>query len=385
MFETVVSIDKIIYQLSFMKYYIIAGEASGDLHGSNLMKSLKQKDSNAEFRFWGGDLMEKQGGTLVKHYRDLAFMGFLEVAMNLKTILNNIKFCKADIKNNIPDVLILVDYPGFNLRIAKFAKELGIKVVYYISPQLWAWKEGRVETIKKYVDEMMVILPFEEDFYTKHKVKSHFVGHPLLDAISTLQDIDIEYFKRENNLNEKEIIALLPGSRKQEVEKMLEIMLSVRPYFKDYQFVIAGAPSLEKNFYQKYVDENVHFVSNRTYDLLRCSKAALVTSGTATLETALLNVPEVVCYRGSKISYAIAKRLVKHIKYISLVNLIMDKEVVKELIQSELNAKSLVEQLKLIIEGNSRDLMLKEYEILRSKLGGKGASDNAADIILKIK
>ena len=368
-----------------MKYYIIAGEASGDLHGSNLMKSLKQKDPDAEFRFWGGDLMEKQGGTLVKHYRDLAFMGFLEVAMNLSTILNNIKFCKADIKNNIPDVLILVDYPGFNLRIAKFAKELGIKVVYYISPQLWAWKEGRVETIKKYVDEMMVILPFEEDFYHKHNVKAHFVGHPLLDAISTLQDIDIESFKRENNLNEKEIIALLPGSRKQEVEKMLEIMLSVRPYFKDYQFVIAGAPSLEKDFYQKYVDENVHFVSNRTYDLLRCSKAALVTSGTATLETALLNVPEVVCYRGSKISYAIAKRLVKHIKYISLVNLIMDKEVVKELIQSELNTKSLVEQLNLILEGDSRNLMLKEYETLRTKLGGKGASDNAADIILKIK
>ena len=366
-----------------MKYYIIAGEASGDLHGSNLMKSLMHKDPNAEFRFWGGDLMEKQGGTLVKHYRDLAFMGFLEVALNLKTILNNIKFCKADIRNNRPDVLILVDYPGFNLRIAKFAKELGIKVVYYISPQLWAWKEGRVEIIKKYVDEMMVILPFEEDFYHKHNVKSHFVGHPLLDAISTLQDVDVEVFKQENNLNEKEIIALLPGSRKQEVEKMLEIMLSVRPYFKDYQFVIAGAPSLEKDFYQKYVDENVHFVSNRTYDLLRCSKAALVTSGTATLETALLNVPEVVCYRGSKVSYAIAKRLVKHIKYISLVNLIMDKEVVKELIQSELNTDNLVEQLKFILEGEKRNLMLEEYEVLRSKLGGKGASDNAADIILK--
>ena len=368
-----------------MKYYIIAGEASGDLHGSNLMKSLQQKDPNAEFRFWGGDLMEKQGGTLVKHYRDLAFMGFLEVAMNLKTILNNIKFCKNDIKNNTPDVLILVDYPGFNLRIAKFAKELGIKVVYYISPQLWAWKEGRVETIKKYVDEMMVILPFEEDFYKKHQVKAHFVGHPLLDAILTFQDVDSESFKLENNLNDKEIIALLPGSRKQEVEKMLEIMLSVRPYFKDYQFVIAGAPSLEKDFYQKYVDENVHFVSNRAYDLLRCSKAALVTSGTATLETALLNIPEVVCYRGSKISYAIAKRLVKHIKYISLVNLIMDKEVVKELIQSELDTGNLVAQLKLILEGDSRNLMLEEFEILRSKLGGKGASDNAADIILKFK
>ncbi|CAD7809217.1 Lipid-A-disaccharide synthase [Chryseobacterium aquaeductus] len=366
-----------------MKYYIIAGEASGDLHGSNLMKSLKQKDAQAEFRFWGGDLMEKQGGTLVKHYRDLAFMGFLEVALNLKTILNNIKFCKTDIKNNRPDVLILVDYPGFNLRIAKFAKKLGIKVIYYISPQLWAWKEGRVEIIKKYVDEMMVILPFEEDFYKKHRVKSHFVGHPLLDAISTLQDIDIENFRSDNHLNDKEIIALLPGSRKQEVEKMLEMMLSVRPYFKDYQFVIAGAPSLDKDFYQKYVDENVHFVSNKTYDLLRCSKAALVTSGTATLETALLNVPEVVCYRGSKISYAIAKRLVKHIKYISLVNLIMDKEVVKELIQSELNTKNIVTQLNLILEGETRNTMLREFDILRGKLGGKGASDNAADIILK--
>lgn len=367
-----------------MKYYIIAGEASGDLHGSNLMKALKQKDSTAEFRFWGGDLMAQQGGTLVKHYRDLAFMGFLEVAMNLRTILNNIKFCKEDIKNNRPDVLILVDYPGFNLRIAKFAKELGIKVVYYISPQLWAWKEGRVEIIKKYVDEMMVILPFEEDFYTKHGVHSHFVGHPLLDAISTLQNIDVEEFKKENDLNEKEIIALLPGSRKQEVEKMLEMMLSVRSYFKEYQFVIAGAPSLPKEFYQSYVDENVHFVSNKTYDLLRCSKAALVTSGTATLETALLNVPEVVCYRGSKISYAIAKRLVKNIKYISLVNLIMDREVVKELIQNDLNTNNLVEELKKILETEKRTQLLRDYDLLREKLGGKGASENAADVILKV-
>ncbi|MCY1663484.1 lipid-A-disaccharide synthase [Chryseobacterium sp. SL1] len=367
-----------------MKYYIIAGEASGDLHGSNLMKALKQKDSTAEFRFWGGDLMAQQGGTLVKHYRDLAFMGFLEVAMNLRTILNNIKFCKEDIKNNRPDVLILVDYPGFNLRIAKFAKELGIKVVYYISPQLWAWKEGRVEIIKKYVDEMMVILPFEEDFYKKHGVHSHFVGHPLLDAISTLQNIDVEVFKKENNLNEKEIIALLPGSRKQEVEKMLEMMLSVRPYFKEYQFVIAGAPSLPKEFYQNYVDENVHFVANKTYDLLRCSKAALVTSGTATLETALLNVPEVVCYRGSKISYAIAKRLVKNIRYISLVNLIMDREVVKELIQNDLNTNNLVEELKKILETEKRTQLLRDYDLLREKLGGKGASENAADVILKV-
>jgi len=367
-----------------MKYYIIAGEASGDLHGSNLMKALKQKDPNAEFRFWGGDLMKAQGGTMVKHYRDLAFMGFLEVVMNLRTILNNIKFCKEDIQKNRPDVLILVDYPGFNLRIARFAKELGIKVVYYISPQLWAWKEGRVEIIKKYVDEMMVILPFEEDFYRKHGVHSHFVGHPLLDAISDLQEINIEKFKSDNGLNEKEIIALLPGSREQEVEKMLEIMLSVRPHFKNYQFVIAGAPSLPKEFYQKYVDENVHFVSNKTYDLLRCSKAALVTSGTATLETALLNIPEVVCYRGSKISYAIAKRLVKNINYISLVNLIMDREVVKELIQNDLNTKNLVEELNKIISGEKRTQVLNDYELLRGKLGGKGASDHAAEVILKV-
>lgn len=367
-----------------MKYYIIAGEASGDLHGSNLMKALRQKDANAEFRFWGGDLMSQQGGTLVKHYRDLAFMGFLEVAMNLRTILNNIKFCKEDIKKNRPDVLILVDYPGFNLRIAKFAKQLGIKVVYYISPQLWAWKEGRVETIKKYVDEMMVILPFEEEFYKKHGVHSHFVGHPLLDAISSLQEISIESFRQENGLNEKEIIALLPGSREQEVEKMLDIMLSVRPHFKEYQFVIAGAPSLPKEFYQKYVDDNVHFVSNRTYDLLRCSKAALVTSGTATLETALLNIPEVVCYRGSKISYAIAKRLVKNIKYISLVNLIMDREVVRELIQNDLNTKNLVEELAKVLDGEKRQQVVNDYELLREKLGGKGASDHAADVILKV-
>ena len=347
------------------------------------MKAIKEKDAQADFRFWGGDLMQKQGGNLVKHYKDLAFMGFIEVVQNLKTILNNIKFCKKDIANWKPDVLVLIDYPGFNLRIAKFAKSLGIKVVYYISPQLWAWKEGRVETIKKYVDEMLVILPFEKDFYKKHQVEAHFVGHPLLDAISDLPTVNIEDFKQENGLNSKEIIALLPGSREQEVKKMLEVMLSVRPYFKEYQFVIAGAPSLPKDFYKQYVDENVHFVSNKTYDLLRCSKAALVTSGTATLETALLNIPEVVCYRGSKISYAIAKRLVKNIEYISLVNLIMDKEIVKELIQEDLNTQNLVSELQKILSGNSREKMLNNFSELQKKLGGKGASDHAAEIIVK--
>lgn len=376
-------IDKITHHTSPMKYYIIAGEASGDLHASNLMKAIKLKDQNADFRFWGGDLMAKVAEKKpVKHYKDLAFMGFLEVAKNLKTILGNIKFCKEDIKKYQPDILVLVDYPGFNLRIAEFAKGLNIKVIYYISPQLWAWKEGRVETIKKYVDEMLVILPFEKEFYKKHNVDAHFVGHPLLDAISDLPEISVENFKKENRLNEKEIIALLPGSRKQEVEKMLALMLSVRSYFKDYQFVIAGAPSLPKEFYQKFVDDDVHFVSNKTYDLLRCSKAALVTSGTATLETALLNVPEIVCYRSSQISYEIGKRLVKNIKFISLVNLIMDKEVVKELIQKDLNTNNLVEELHKILEGEKRTEILKNYEILREKLGGKGASENAAEIIV---
>ncbi|UJF30475.1 lipid-A-disaccharide synthase [Kaistella sp. 97-N-M2] len=367
-----------------MKYYIIAGEASGDLHASNLMKSILKKDPAAEFRFWGGDLMTQVAGyPPVKHYRDLAFMGFLEVAKNITTILKNIKFCKNDIQQYQPDVLILVDYPGFNLRIAEFAKGLGIKIVYYISPQLWAWKEGRVEKIRKFVDEMLVILPFEKDFYKKHEVEAHFVGHPLLDAISEVKPIDVENFKEENQLNEKEIIALLPGSREQEVTKMLELMLSVRPYFKEYQFVIAGAPSLPKEFYENFVDENVHFVSNRTYDLLRCSKAALVTSGTATLETALLNIPEVVCYRSSRISYEIGKRVVKNIKYISLVNLIMDREIVTELIQSELTTKNLLKELERILKGTSREKMLYDFELLREKLGGEGASDHAADIILK--
>lgn len=367
-----------------MRYYIIAGEASGDLHGSNLMKALKEKDTSAEFRFWGGDLManvveEKP----VKHYRDLAFMGFVEVIKNLPTILKNLKFCKRDIQAYQPDVLILIDYPGFNLRIAKAAKKLGVKkVVYYISPQLWAWKEGRVEVIKKFVDEMLVILPFEQDFYKKHGIHVHFVGHPLLDAIAHLPEIDQEKFRKENHLDARPIIALLPGSRKQEVEKMLNMMLSVKSKFEDYQFVIAGAPSLPPSFYEQYNTEGVHFVSNKTYDVLRCSEAALVTSGTATLETALLGIPQVVCYRGSAISYAIAKRLVKHIKYISLVNLIGDKEVVKELIQNDLNAENLVRELGFVL-GEKRDRILNDYAQLRMKLGGAGASQRAAEKIVE--
>ncbi|HQW68819.1 MAG TPA: lipid-A-disaccharide synthase, partial [Flavobacterium sp.] len=279
-----------------MKYYIIAGEASGDLHGSNLMRALYQEDSKADIRFWGGDLMQEVGGTLVKHYRSLAFMGFAEVVMNLKTILNNITFCKKDIEKFNPDVIIFIDYPGFNMRIAKWAKQKGIKTHYYIAPQIWAWKENRIKAVKRDFDKLFVILPFEKDFFeVKHDFPVDFVGHPLIDAIHNRKKTNEVQFRKENNLDEKPIIAILPGSRKQEISKMLSVMLSVVNDFTDYQFVIAGAPSQEFEFYQQFLTtQNVKFVSNKTYDLLSISTAALVTSGTATLETALFKVPEVV-------------------------------------------------------------------------------------------
>ncbi|HET8753848.1 MAG TPA: lipid-A-disaccharide synthase, partial [Salinimicrobium sp.] len=321
-----------------MKYYIIAGEASGDLHASNLMKALKKVDPEAIFRYWGGDLMQAEGGTLVKHYRDLAFMGFAEVIYNLRTIVKNISFCKTDISNFQPDVIIFVDYPGFNLRIAKWARKEGFKTHFYVSPQIWAWKENRIKQIQRDIDEMYVILPFEKDFYEqKHHFKVHFVGHPLIDAIADRAPVDAEKFRKEYHLDKRPVIALLPGSRKQEISKMLEIMLSITEEFKEYQFVIAGAPSQEKEFYTPFIKKkNVQLVMNKTYDVLSLSTAALVTSGTATLETALLKVPEVVCYKGNFISYEIARRIIK-LDYISLVNLIMGREVVKELIQKEFN------------------------------------------------
>jgi len=367
-----------------LKYYIISGEASGDLHASNLMKSLKVEDSHAEFRFWGGDLMEAVGGTLVKHYRDLAFMGFAEVVMNLRTILSNIKYCKKDLLEYAPDVLILVDYPGFNLRIAEFAKNNGITVHYYISPQIWAWKENRISKIKRDVDQMYVILPFEKEFYEdKHNFPVHFVGHPLLDAIANRKPINPAKFSKDNGLNEKPIIALLPGSRKQEITKMLSVMLQMAPKFPDHQFVIAGAPSQELSFYKTFLkDENVAIVENKTYDLLSVSSAALVTSGTATLETALFKIPEVVCYKGNEISYQIGKRLV-NVKYISLVNLILDKEVVTELIQDEFNETNLENELFKILDHKEREIMFDHYYQLEQILGGKGASDNTAKLIIK--
>ena len=365
-----------------MKYYLIAGEASGDLHGANLMRALQQIDPEAEFRFWGGDRMEAVGGKLIKHYRDLAFMGFWEVVTNLRTILRNIDFCKRDIIQFQPDAIIFIDYPGFNMRIAKWAKQQGIPTHYYISPQIWAWKENRIKAIKRDVDAMYVILPFEKDFYEeKHQYPVHFVGHPLLDAIAARKEVSMEVFKRENGLDERPIIALLPGSRKQEIAKMLSVMLSVVESYHQYQFVIAGAPSLGYDFYKQFIkEENVHFVSGKTYDLLAHSYAALVTSGTATLETALLNVPEVVCYRGNWISYQIAKRVIS-LKYISLVNLIMDAPVVTELIQGALNTRNLKAELNKLLNADYREKLLKDYEALREKLGNEGASERTAQAI----
>lgn len=367
-----------------MKYYIIAGEASGDLHGANLMKELYKQDPEAEIRFWGGDLMQATGGTLVKHYRDLAFMGFAEVVQNLGTILKNIKFCKEDIKAFNPDAIIFIDYPGFNMRIAKWAKPLNYATHYYISPQIWAWKENRIKAIKRDVDHMYIILPFEKEFYeNKHSYKVEFVGHPLIDAIHNREATDKEAFRKEHNLDSRPVIALLPGSRKQEISKMLSGMLSVVNDFPDYQFVIAGAPAQEYSFYQRFLNNsNVKFISNKTYDLLSIAHAALVTSGTATLETALFKVPEVVCYKGNWISYQIAKRIIT-LKYISLVNLIMDKEVVKELIQDDFNTKNIKAELSKILLPDHRENLLKQYDLLEQKLGGEGASSKTANLIIK--
>lgn len=361
-----------------MKYYIIAGEASGDLHASNLMRELKVLDADAQFRCWGGDLMKAQGAKLVKHYRDLAFMGFTEVLMNIRTILKNIDFCKKDITEHKPDVLILIDYPGFNLRIAEFAKASGIKVFYYISPQIWAWKQSRVHKIKRVVDKMFVILPFEKEFYQRFDYAVDFVGHPLLDAIANSP----EYSAKLDVVTSKPIIALLPGSRKQEISTVLPLMLALQKQYSNYEFVIAGAPSQTPEYYSTFIkDQNIKIVFNQTYQLLQKAEAALVTSGTATLETALFGVPEVVCYKAGGISYTIAKQLIK-VKYISLVNLIMDKEIVKELIQHELSESNLKAELDKLLNPVTRNKIIQDYSELKQKLGGAGASKKAASLMI---
>lgn len=364
-----------------MKYYIISGEASGDLHGSNLIKEIRKRDPQANIRAWGGDLMQEAGAELVKHYRELAFMGFVEVISNLGTILRNLRICKEDILDFKPDVLILIDYPGFNIRIAKWAKKEGLKVVYYISPQVWAWKENRVKTIRTAVDKMIVILPFEKEFYAKWDYEVEYAGHPLVEVIDN--------FKSNYSpvSDQEKVIALLPGSRKQEIAAKLPIMLEVTKNFPEHKFVVARAPGQDDSFYESFIKEykNVSAVSNKTYDLLMNSKAALVTSGTATLETALFGVPEVVCYLGSSISYQIAKRLIK-VKYISLVNLIMDKEVVKELIQNELTVENLTAELdKLLNDQDHISQIKKDYAALRDLLSrGGNASSNAAHSIVQL-
>lgn len=362
-----------------MKYYIIAGEASGDLHASNLMKEIVKEDETAEFRFWGGDLMSAVGGQLVKHYKDLAFMGFLEVVKNLGTILKNIRFCKQDVLAYQTDVLILVDYPGFNLRIAKWAKKQGIKVFYYISPQIWAWHSSRVHGIKASVDKMFVILPFEKAFYKKYDYEVDFVGHPLLDVTEHYEANPD--FRTKNGLSEKPIIALFPGSRKQEISRMLAGMLEMVNHFPDYQFVVAGAPSQAISFYEPILaaakTNNVSLVTQQSYDLLKHAVAALVTSGTATLETALFRVPQVVCYRGNSINYFLAKRLI-NVKYISLVNLIVDHPLVKELIQADFNVEELKISLSNILEKKEAQNLAKGYEDLVAQLGQSGASQRTA-------
>ena len=371
-----------------MKYYIIAGEASGDLHGSNLIHELKKKDTAADIRCWGGDKMQAAGATLVKHYKELAFMGFIEVVKNLGTIFKNLKFCKEDILHYKPTALILIDYPGFNLRIAKWAKEQGIKVIYYISPQVWAWKENRVKLIKECVDKMLVILPFEKEFYKNWNYEVEYVGHPLVEVVdsfrSSANSLELETATENSKLKTQNIIALLPGSRQQEILKKLPIMLEVAKHFPAYQFVVAKAPGLEENFYAGLLApyNNVSSVVNKTYELLMQSKAALVTSGTATLETALFGVPEVICYKGSSFSYQIAKRLIK-IKFIGLVNLIMNKEVVKELIQGELTVEKLQHELNELLNNHVKQKQIKEDYILLKDLLSKGghASANAAGSI----
>lgn len=377
-----------------MKYYIIAGETSGDLHGANLIKEIKNNDANSIFRFWGGELMQEQSKGLVKHYKDYSFMGFLEVFTNAIQIFKNIKFCKKDIKNYNPDVIIYIDYPGFNLRIAKWAKQNNYKNYYYISPKIWIWKENRINSIKRDIDKMFVILPFEKKFYEKkHNYQVDYVGNPLLDAIkkqaNTIKSITFKKkeFVLKNKLKGLPIIAVLPGSRDQEIKKMLPVMIKAASRFKTHQLVIAGAPNKEKKYYQSILKNNniintrLKIVINDTYNLLNFSKVALVTSGTATLETALFKIPQVVCYKTSPTSYFIGKILIKNLKYISLVNLILDKSVVTELIQNNCNVTRLEIEIKKILKGKHRNDMIENYNKLEDKIGKSGASKRTAKLI----
>lgn len=367
-----------------MRFYVIAGEASGDLHGANLIRALREEAPEIEVRAWGGDLIEKAGAEVVKHYRELAFMGFIEVILNLRTILRNIRFCKEDISAYRPDAVILIDYPGFNLRIATWCREQGIPVYYYISPQVWAWKENRVKRIRQDVTRMFVILPFEKEFYAKHGMEVDFVGHPLLDAIQSGDD-QRKLLRAELGVQDNEhLVALLPGSRKQEIRTMLPEMIAAVDQHKGCKWVIAGAPGQDEAFYRTILpDRELNIIFGKTYALFQAADAGLVTSGTATLEAALHRLPMAVCYKGSAISYLIARRLIR-VKFISLVNLILDREAVRELIQRDMNARELSMELKKLLDGGQyRDTQLNAFDELRTKLGGSGASRRTAQALFK--
>ncbi len=372
-----------------MKYYLIAGEASGDLHASNLMKALKEADNQAEFRFWGGELMQSVGGTLVKHYKETAFMGFIPVLLHLPDIIRHLRLCKKDLHDWRPDVVILVDYPGFNLKIAEFAKRNGIRTFYYISPKIWAWKEGRIKNIKRDIDEMFSILPFEVDFYNRHHYPIHYVGNPCVDAVNTFRtdyEQDFQQFCQENHLEDKPMIALLAGSRKQEIKDNLAPMIEAVKSFPDYQAVIAAAPGIDRDYYLPYIKEGVKVVFGQTYALLSHATAALVTSGTATLETALFDVPQVVCYYtplGKLIAFL--KKYFLKVQYISLVNLIAGKEVVTELVADKMTVINMRKELTEILpEGNKRDKQLSEYKRLQKQLGQENASQRAAKKMVEL-
>lgn len=364
-----------------MRYFIIAGEQSGDLHGSNLVRGLIKADKSAEIFCWGGDLMESAGAKLLMHYRKLAFMGFVAVIKNIGAITKNLTLCKQQITEYKPDVVIFIDYPGFNLRIAEFAKNSGFITFWYISPKLWAWNEGRVKKIKKYVDQMFIIFPFEVDFYKKHELKVEYKGNPLVDETEK----KISSFPPKKNIckylgiEEKPVIALLAGSRKHEIELILPQMIRVVRHFPEYQFVLAGVKNIPDELYHKIIgNESVKLIKERTYEILYASQAALVTSGTATLEAALMGTPQVVCYKGDFLSMVIAWIVIK-VKYISLVNLIMNSEVIRELVQYDLNENNLLKELKAILPGgDKRTKILSDYEVLKKKLGPSGASERIA-------
>ncbi|GAB2767275.1 lipid-A-disaccharide synthase [Hymenobacter luteus] len=364
-----------------MKYYLIAGERSGDFHAANLMRELRQQDPQAEFRCWGGDMMQAAGGELVHHYQEMAIMGFWEAATSILKFRGYLKECQRDLLAYQPDVVILVDYAGFNMRIAKFAKANGLKVFYYISPKIWAWNQSRVHKVKALVDKMFVILPFEEEFYQRFDYKVDYIGNPTADAVAEHQKSE-DFYERNELDPLRPIIAVLPGSRKQEIEEMLYEMVAILPPFLDYQFIVAGVDNLDRNYYAHFERNNVRILFDQTYDLLAHATAALVTSGTATLETALFDVPQVVCYRTSAVSYSIGKAVIK-VPHISLVNLIAGKEVVKELIQGEFNARNLVTELKKITADEDFIAQQKAgYAAIRAKLGQQRAAEKAAKLMV---